>query len=192
MDSAPTRAQQRRRTEVRIREAAGRLFAESGYDRTTIRAIAAEAQTDPGLVMRYFGSKENLFAQVAVLANDETNGGPPEHAAELLLRALGVKLAEEPVNALAAIRSMLTHPDAAAEVRSAMSAQQQQAAQHLADDDAELRAGLIGALTIGVMISRHLIRLDGVRDASPQRITALLRHAFHDIAHRPPEPDTLA
>ncbi|MFE3731506.1 helix-turn-helix domain-containing protein, partial [Nocardia sp. NPDC059154] len=112
MDPATTRAQQRRNTEARILAAAGRLFAESGYDRTTIRAVAAEADTDPALVMRYFGSKENLFAQVAVVGNVEAITGTPEQAAELLLKALTAKLTEEPVNALAAIRSMLTHPDA--------------------------------------------------------------------------------
>ena len=54
--------------------------------------------------------------------------------------------------ALAAIRSMLPHPDATAEVRSAMAAQRRQAAEHLAEDDVELRAGLLGALTIGVVL----------------------------------------
>ncbi|WP_433567780.1 hypothetical protein ACQP1O_25150 [Nocardia sp. CA-151230] len=99
--------------------------------------------------------------------------------------------AEEPVNALAAIRSMPTHPDATAEVRSAMAAQQSRAAEHLAVDDAELRAGLLGALTIGVVIGRHLLHLDGP-DAAPERITALLRPAFHDIAHGRPEPEPTA
>ncbi|MFE3056105.1 TetR family transcriptional regulator [Nocardia sp. NPDC059239] len=192
MDPATTRAQQRRNTEARILAAAGRLFAESGYDRTTIRAVAAEADTDPALVMRYFGSKENLFAQVAVVGNVEAITGTPEQAAELLLKALAAKLTEEPVNALAAIRSMLTHPDATGEVRAAMAAQQRQAAGHLAGDEAELRAGLLGALTIGVVIGRHLLHLDGLSDAPPERITALLRAAFHDIAHGRAQPDPLA
>ncbi|MGW3542326.1 TetR/AcrR family transcriptional regulator [Nocardia niigatensis] len=90
--------------------------------------------------------------------------------------------------ALAAIRSMLTHPDATAEVRSAMAAQRRQAAEHLAEDDVELRAGLLGALTIGVVIGRHLLHLDG----SPERITALLRPAFHGIAQGRPEPEATA
>ena len=65
------RAEQRRRTEARVLAAACQLFAESGFDRTTIRAIAAAAQTDPGLVMRYFGSKEELFAAAAQLPPGE-------------------------------------------------------------------------------------------------------------------------
>ncbi|NKY57196.1 hypothetical protein HGA15_13730 [Nocardia flavorosea] len=64
-----------------------------------------------------------------------------------------------------------------------MTERQRQAARHLDPDDADLRAGLIGALTIGVVISRHLLGLDAVRDATPARIIELLRPAVHDIAH---------
>jgi len=32
-----------------------------GYERTTIRLVAAAASIHPSLVMLYFGSKENLF-----------------------------------------------------------------------------------------------------------------------------------
>jgi AcrR family transcriptional regulator len=184
MSARPTsRAEQRRNTQSRILAAAQRLFAEVGYDRATVRAIATEAETDPGLVMRYFGSKDNLFAQAAGFEEEELVTGTPEQAAEQLLAALERKLAEAPIDALAVIRSMFTHPDAADDVRSAMVTRQQQAAQHLAADDADLRAGLLGALTIGTVIGRYLLRLDGLCDAEPERITALLRTAFHDIAH---------
>jgi len=180
------RAEQRHRTQSRILAAAQKLFAEVGYDRATIRTIAAEADTDPGLVMRYFGSKDNLFAQVAGFEQEQQVTGTPEQAAEQLLAALEHKLTGEPTDALATIRSIFTHPDATGEVRSAMVARQQQAAHHMAVDDANLRASLIGALTIGTVIGRHLLRLDGLRDAAPERITALLRTAFHDIAYGEP------
>ncbi|OBG41821.1 hypothetical protein A5672_12170 [Mycobacterium alsense] len=181
-----SRAEQRRRTQSRILAAARTLFAELGYDRATIRAIATEAGTDPGLVMRYFGSKDNLFAQISAFEQERQVTGTPEQAAEQLLAALEDKLTEEPTDALAAIRSMFTHPDATGQVRSAMVARQRQAARHMAADDADLRAGLIGALTIGAVIGRHLLRLDGLRDAAPERITALLRTAFHELAHGTP------
>jgi len=44
-----------------ILAAARASFAELGYDRATIRGIAAKAQVDPALVLHYFGSKEQLF-----------------------------------------------------------------------------------------------------------------------------------
>lgn len=53
------------RTRERITAAARRLFAERGYERTTVRAVAEAAAIDPSMVMRYFGSKEGLFAAVA-------------------------------------------------------------------------------------------------------------------------------
>lgn len=170
-----TRAEQRRQTEVRIIAAARRLFAEHGYDRTTIRSIATAAGSDPGLVMRYFGSKEKLFARVATMPADGPISGDPKKVADLLVTALSEKLADEPTEALAALRSMFTHPDAFAEVRTAMIGQQQQVASQLPGDDAVLRAGLIGALTIGTVIGRHLLRLDGLRDAAPAEITTLLQ-----------------
>jgi AcrR family transcriptional regulator len=183
------RAEQRRRTQGRIVAAARRLFAEHGYDRTTIRAIAAEAKTDPGLVMRYFESKEKLFARVAVVDQHEPIAGTPEQIAELLLASLGAKVAAEPVAALAAIRSMFTHPEAATEVRAAMLAEQRQAAETMGEEDAALRTGLIGAVTLGTVIGRYLLGLDGLRDAPPDRIVALLRQSFHSIVHGDPEPD---
>ncbi|MFI5716230.1 TetR family transcriptional regulator [Nocardia sp. NPDC051750] len=185
-DQQPTRAEQRRRTQERILRAATLLFAESGYDRTTIRAVAAAAETDPSLVMRYFGSKEELFARVSVPEPDAPISGTPDQAAEQLLEALAAKLGTPDTATLAAIRTMLTQTETADTVRAAMTERQQQAAQHLTPDDADLRAGLIGAVTIGVVISRHLLGLDAVRDASPDRIIELLRPAVHEIAHGTP------
>lgn len=83
---------------------------------------------------------------------------------------------------------MFTHPDAAKEVREAMLAEQRQAAA-IPEEDADLRTGLIGALTLGTVIARYLLGLDGLRDAPPDRIIALLRQSFHSIIHGDPEPD---
>src|SRR5215203_5101667 len=48
-------------TRSRILRSARTEFAVAGYDRATIRGIAAGADIDPSLVMRYFGSKADLF-----------------------------------------------------------------------------------------------------------------------------------
>jgi hypothetical protein len=48
-----------------ILAAARARFAAEGYERTTVRAIAADADIDASMVMRYFGSKEDLFAAAA-------------------------------------------------------------------------------------------------------------------------------
>ena len=52
-------------TKAVILAAAKERFAESGFERATIRAIAADANIDPSMVMRYFGSKDQLFAAAA-------------------------------------------------------------------------------------------------------------------------------
>ncbi len=50
------------RTRAAILDAAQKLFAQHGHDRTTVRDIAATASIDPALVIRYFGSKDGLPA----------------------------------------------------------------------------------------------------------------------------------
>ena len=47
-----------------ILDAARVRFASDGFDATTIRGVAAHARVDPALVMRFYGSKEGLFAAV--------------------------------------------------------------------------------------------------------------------------------
>jgi AcrR family transcriptional regulator len=53
-----------------IRTAAGRQFAEQGYDRTSMRSIAGEAGVDPALVAHFFGTKHELFVDVVELPFD--------------------------------------------------------------------------------------------------------------------------
>src|SRR5262245_51337056 len=53
------------RTRAAILDAAQKLFAEHGHERTTVREIAAKASVDPALVIRYFGSKDELFVRAA-------------------------------------------------------------------------------------------------------------------------------
>jgi AcrR family transcriptional regulator len=49
-------------TRDRILGSARELFARNGIDKTSIRAIAADAGVDPALVHHYFGTKTQLFA----------------------------------------------------------------------------------------------------------------------------------
>jgi AcrR family transcriptional regulator len=49
-------------TRDRILSSARELFARNGIDKTSVRAVAADAGVDPALVHHYFGTKERLFA----------------------------------------------------------------------------------------------------------------------------------
>ncbi|GAA2139557.1 TetR/AcrR family transcriptional regulator [Actinomadura napierensis] len=180
--AAPTsRAEQRRRTEARILGQARRLFAESGYDRTTIRAVASAAQVDPGLVMHYFGSKEKLFARAIEPGAPPMPGGTAGDIAEQLLAHLRESLVEEPVESLALLRSMLTHPEAAREFRSASRTYKDRIGEAIPDDEGDLRAAVVTAALIGVVMGRHLIKLDHLADADPDRIAEILRPAVRAI-----------
>ena len=108
-----SRAEQRRRTEARILDAAAQVFAAAGYERTTIRAVASAAGVDAGLVMHYFGSKQDLFRRVIDAVPVSEVSGAPEQATEQILAGLASRLASEPVASLTMLRSMLTNPEAA-------------------------------------------------------------------------------
>lgn len=49
-------------TRERILDAARALFGEQGFERTTIRQVAVAAAINPSMVIRYYASKEGLFA----------------------------------------------------------------------------------------------------------------------------------
>jgi AcrR family transcriptional regulator len=185
----PTRAQQRHRSEERILAAARQIFAELGYDRTTIRAVAAAAGVDGGLVMHYFGSKDLLFARAVEVPADELPGGTSDEVAEAMLTSLGRRLTDEPTASLAVLRSMLTNADAADRYRAAGEPQLNQLTEAIATSDADLRASLLSAIIHGVIAERYLLRLTHLADASPEQIIDLLRPCFQSLA-TPPPPET--
>ncbi|MFF7873076.1 TetR family transcriptional regulator [Streptomyces californicus] len=59
-ENKPAKAAKSEQTRTLILETALRLFAERGYDRTTMRAIAQEAGVSVGNAYYYFASKEHL------------------------------------------------------------------------------------------------------------------------------------
>jgi AcrR family transcriptional regulator len=58
-------------TREEIRAAAARLFRERGFARTSVRDIAAQAVTNPALVIRHFGTKELLFLDTMQFTIDD-------------------------------------------------------------------------------------------------------------------------
>lgn len=60
-------------TRDRILDAAERLFAQNGFDLTTLRALTAEAGVNLAAVHYHFGSKERLFEAVLVRLVDPVN-----------------------------------------------------------------------------------------------------------------------
>jgi AcrR family transcriptional regulator len=180
-----SRAEQRRRTEARILDAATRVFFAAGYERTTIRAVASAAGVDAGLVMHYFGSKQELFRRVIDAAPVPEVSGAPGQATEQILAGLASRLASEPVASLTVLRSMLTNPEAASAAGAAAARYQAQIAQAIPADDANLRAAIISAIILGLMVSRHLIKSDELVSADPAQVIRLLRPCVLSLADRP-------
>jgi len=176
------RAGQRRRTQARILAAATELFVATGYERTTIRAVAQAAGVDAGLVMHYFGSKQALFEQVTRGGQlPPAPSGPPDQVADQVLAQLAEALANEPVQSLALLRSMLTNPEAAHTMGEGTLRYRNQLAQAIDAPDADLRAALIIALIIGVIVDRHLLKSGPLNTTTPADIIALLRPALRTL-----------
>jgi AcrR family transcriptional regulator len=178
-----TRDRRRIETRKRILSEARRLFAETGYDRTTIRAVAAAADVDAGLVMHYFGNKEQLFALASQTDVPPVTGETAAEVTEQLLDRLRQSLVDEPVGSLAVLRSMLTHPDAAAGMRGKDQAQRETVSKAIPGEDGDLRASVISAVLIGLILGRHLVKLDPLADADPDQIVELLRPVLGSLTN---------
>ena len=70
-----------------------------------------------------------------------------------------------------------------AQMRASLARQLEQFAAARPGDDAELRASLIVSILLGVTITRNLIELDQLRDATPDQITNLLRPCFQALTN---------
>ena len=67
---ASPRSRNAAQTRADILTAARLRFGSDGYERTTLRAVAADVGIDAALVIRYFGSKQDLFAEAAEFTLD--------------------------------------------------------------------------------------------------------------------------
>jgi hypothetical protein len=83
------------------------------------------------------------------------------------------------------LRSMLTNPEAASAADDAITRYQTQIAQAIPADDAGLRAAIISAITLGITVSRHLIKSDELASADPAQVIELLRPCVLSLAAHP-------
>ena len=83
----PQRSRNASATRAEILSAARARFGAEGYERTTVRAVAADVGIDPALVIRYFGSKDGLFTAAAELALDlpDLSAVSPDELAGVML-----------------------------------------------------------------------------------------------------------
>jgi AcrR family transcriptional regulator len=186
-DRPLSRKERRRRTEGNILAAAKDLFARFGYERATIRAIAGEAGVDPALVMQYFGSKDALFASAALSTVDTESLVAAEigDLAQVALEHIFTDF-EDPGRrdgAVVLLRSCLTHPGARQVLRDeVMGKTQSKVARTIGGDDADLRAAVLNACTLGLTVARYLLEDSVLAAASQDDIKRIMMPALRTIA----------
>ncbi|MBA0050894.1 TetR family transcriptional regulator [Streptomyces sp. AJS327] len=182
-----------------VLEAARRLFAARGYKDVGIRAIAAEADVTPGLVMSYFGSKDGLFREIVSSGTGVTEGvlDEPSVGREELPRALARDYldrwdrlhAHDPWPAL--IRSGLSHPPSAELLSTILDRQVSEPLRRLlgGHDAAEARIAMIRSVLFGVIMERYLFAHEPARSVPTDTLEPLLADVLTAaLTGRSPEP----
>jgi AcrR family transcriptional regulator len=158
-----------------ILAAAKQRFAEAGFERATIRAIAADANIDPAMVMRYFGSKDQLFAAAAdfdLQLPDFSSAGRDQMGAQLVTYFMDRWERDEALVVL--LRSSTTNAEAALRMREIFAGQLLPAIATINPDDAPRRAGLIATQVLGLALCRYVLRLPPVVALSHDEVVAWL------------------
>ena len=178
-----SREERRRRTEAAILTEARCLFAEEGFERTTIRAVAGCAGVDPALIRHFHGSKDELFAatvdlppgaldrMLAALAGDHDGLG--ERVARVYLG-----LWEDPETSaplLTMLRSAVGSERAAGLLREFLRGRVlSRVAPNLGVESSELRTTLAVSHLLGTAIARYVLRVPPLADLPTEELVAVL------------------
>jgi AcrR family transcriptional regulator len=165
------------RTRAAILAAARELFAELGYERTTVRGIAARASIDPAMVMRYFGSKDGLFAEATVFdlkLPDLTAIDPLQLGRTLIAHFLAVwegSLNQGTLTIL--LRAAASNDEAAAKMRSIFAGQVMPMLARVTDrSELGPRAGLISSQLLGIALCRYVLKVPPIVAMKPDLIVS--------------------
>ena len=172
------------RTKEAIAAAARELFANQGFDRTGVREIAAAAGIDASLVIRYFGSKEQLFSAVA-----EPELGLPD-LRTVQRRRIGTTVVghfldqwESGSGLPVLLRSAASNGAAAKQLQKIFA--EQVFPMILAagkPENAAQRAGLVASQLIGLAMTRYILKLPPVVSMQRQLIVQELGRTIQRYA----------
>lgn len=168
------------KTRAAILHATRRLLVTRGYDATTIRAVAAQADIDPSMVMRYYGNKEGLFAAAVDvdLHLPDPRDLPRERIGELLARHVISRwegeLADELIMLL--LRSAPSYPAAAEQLRQVFEGQILSFVGVIARDDpqARRRAAMLTSQVLGVAYCRYVAQLSAMVEMDGAALATML------------------
>jgi AcrR family transcriptional regulator len=164
-------------TRTAILAAARERFASDGYERATIRAIAKDARIDPSMVMRYYGSKEGLFAAVldVDLRLPDPAGLPREEVGRVLVRHF-LHLWEENDVLTALLRAGVTNAAGAERMQGIFRDQIVPVARRVCPDPEQVpaRAALVASQVLGLALTRYVLRFPSAAALSPEEVVAWL------------------
>ena len=162
-------------TKAVILAAAKDRFAESGFERATIRAIAADANIDPSMVMRYFGSKDQLFAAAAdfdLQIPDLSGLDPADVGARVVDYFMERWERDEALVVL--LRSSTSNEEAANRMREIFAEQLMPAIAALNPVRPERRASLVASQMLGLALCRYVLRLRPIVEMTHEEIVSWL------------------
>ncbi len=182
MHGLPRRRRDAAATRAAILETARMRFTREGYERVGVRDIATGVGVDAALVIRYFGSKEQLFAAAVagqfglgdLLTGDRATLG--ERLARLVVQKDDQAGAHDPL--LALLRSA-ANEQAAALLRAALDEEFiRPLARWLGGEAAMLRAGLVAAYLMGLAVTRTVIRSEPLATGEVEALVTLVAPAL--------------
>ncbi|BBY18642.1 TetR family transcriptional regulator [Mycolicibacterium litorale] len=190
MPAGPSRSRNAAATRNDILKSAIRHFARAGYDGVGVREIAGDAGVTAMLVNRYFGSKEQLFAEAV-----EVSFAPPVFVAEnadALARdvatALITRSARE-TDDLAPFLIMLrsaSNPRAIEIVREAIERHVgKRLAGQLPQPGRQVRSDVLLSVISGVLLMRRVVGTRALNGRNTDQLVDLLEAVFDTIAETP-------
>lgn len=167
------------RTRAAILEAARAMFAEHGYEGTTVRAIAERASIDPSMIIRYFGGKDGLFSlasKVEIGLPDIDPAAPGPIGAMLVGHFLELwEGSGKGMGLVILLRAAATNEAAAERIRTIFREEVLPAAARFGDPaTAEARAGLVVSQLFGLALCRYILAIPPVAAMSRVEIQGYL------------------
>lgn len=176
-------------TRAAILEAARAAFARAGYGGVGLREIAAEAGVTAMMIGRYFGSKEQLFAEViadnmarpSILTAENLNA--PNSPAVMAQTLVDITKPDEVplVGFLIMLHSAQNNTAAGINREQIEQNNHRVLTEALAGRDAAQRAAILLALVAGFQMMRQTIGLSALAEAKPKTLVKLLTPLFEHI-----------
>ncbi|MEY9964076.1 AcrR family transcriptional regulator [Streptacidiphilus sp. MAP12-16] len=161
-----------RRTE--ILRAARHCFGRHAYADATIAAVAQRAGVSPALVMKYFGSKEQLFAHVFTFDDEEIDAlfaAPLESLAHHMVLQVLATQNEQGRDPILRIAFSRLHEEQGASVRANFKARVvARLAARLPGPDAPLRAEMAVGVLLGLGALYAMVQADELRRLAPSDV----------------------